>query len=268
MKLIVTHFLAALGITAAVALASGPAFASEEVHLEEQEWSFDGIFGQYDQASLRRGYQVYKDVCAGCHSMKYVAYRNLGDAGGLALSEDEVKAIAKSYEVAAGPNEDGETTDEDGYPLLRPATPADYFVAPYANEEAALSANGGALPPDLSLMAKARAHGPDYLFNLLTNYEHEVPHDVELNEGLSYNPIFPGGQLAMAQPLYGDDVEFEDGTEASLEQEARDVTHFLMWAAEPKLNERKEGGFKAMIFLLILTGLTYWAYRRVWSDLH
>jgi ubiquinol-cytochrome c reductase cytochrome c1 subunit len=268
MKLTVTHFLAALGITAAAALVSGSAFASEEVHLEKQEWSFDGIFGQYDQAALRRGYQVYKDVCAGCHSMEYVAYRNLGDAGSLGLSEDEVKAIAKSYEVPAGPNDDGETTDEDGYPLMRPATPADYFVAPYANEEAALASNGGALPPDLSLMAKARKGGPDYLYNLLMNYEHEVPHDYELNEGLNYNPIFLGGQLAMAQPLYGDDVEFEDGTEASLEQEARDVAHFLMWAAEPKLNERKEGGFKAMIFLLILTGLTYWSYRRVWSDLH
>lgn len=151
---------------------------------------------------------------------------------------------------------------------MRPATPADYFVAPYANENAALAANGGALPPDLSLMAKARMNGPDYLFNLFTNYEHEVPHDYDLNEGLSYNPIFPGGQLAMAQPLYGDDVEYEDGTEATLEQEARDIAEFLMWAAEPKLNERKEGGFKAMIFLLILTGLTFWSYRRVWSDQH
>jgi cytochrome c1 len=267
MKSKLTKFLAGLGMTIALALGStGALAAGGGADLDPQEWSFDGIFGKYDKHALRRGYQVYAEVCAGCHSMDFVAFRNLSDKGGPEFSVEEVKAIAANFEVSAGPNDEGETTDDNGYPLMRPAIPSDYFVAPYDNELAALAANAGAMPPDLSLIAKARANGPDYIFNLLVNYEHEVPHDVELNEGLTYNPIFPGGQLAMAQPIYGDDVEYEDGTEATLEQEARDVTEFLMWAAEPKLNERKEGGFKAMIFLLILTVLTYLCYRQLWSD--
>ncbi len=267
MKKQMKTILAAVSLSAGLALTFNPAQgAGGEVHLEHQHWSFDGFMGQYDQAALRRGYQVYKEVCAGCHGMDLLAYRNLGDAGGPHYSEDEVKAIAKEYEVFAGPDEYGETTDADGYPLMRSAVPSDYFVAPYANENAALAANAGALPPGLSLMAKARHSGPDYIYNLLINYEHEAPEGVEVGDGLTYNPIFPGGQLAMAQPLWGDDVEYADGTEASIEQEARDVAEFLMWAAEPRLNERKKAGFSSMIFLLILTGLTYWCYRRVWSD--
>lgn len=269
MKNPMTKFLAALSLSAAMISAAPAALASgDEVHLAEQEWSFDGLFGQLDKAAVRRGYQVYSEVCSGCHSLNLLAYRNLSDKGGPEFSVDEVKEIAKSHEVPAGPNEDGETTDEDGYPLMRPATPADRFVAPFANENAAKAANGGALPPDLSLVAKSRAGGPDYLYNLLTGYGQDLPEHTELMEGLNYNPVFPGGQLAMAQPLYGEDVEYEDGTEATLEQEAHDVAQFLMWAAEPKLNARKEAGFKAMIFLLILTFLTFLSYRRVWSDQH
>jgi cytochrome c1 len=260
-------FLAIVGLSSGLVFSINAAQgAGSEVHLEHQHWAFDGIMGQYDKAALRRGYQVYKEVCAGCHGLKLVAYRNLGDPGGPEYSADEVKAFAKEYEVFAGPDEFGETTDEVGYPLMRPAIPSDYFVEPYPNEQAALAANAGALPPDLSLITKARHSGPDYLYNLLTNYEHEVPEDVEMNDGLTYNPIFPGGQFPMRQPLWGDDVEYADGTEATIEQEARDVAEFLMWAAEPRLNERKRAGFSSMIFLLILTGLTYWCYRRIWSD--
>lgn len=169
-----------------------------------------------------------------------------------------MKAIAAEYEVPG--------FDDQGEAIMRPAGPADHFPPLYNNADQAAAMNGGAVPPDLSLMAKARHDGPNYIYSLLTGYEEEMPEDFHLTDGLNYNPYFPGGQLAMAQPLWGDDVEFADGTEATIEQEAHDLVQFLMWTAEPKLEERKTGGRKALIFLLILTGLTFVCYRMVWSD--
>lgn len=251
--------LAALGVVGGLLGGASSALAAGgEVHLKHEHWSFDGYTGTYDKAALRRGLEVYRTVCSACHTLELVAFRNLSDKGGPELPLDDMKAIAAEYEVA--------TFDEFGEATTRPAGPADYFPQLYVSDDHAAAMNGGAVPPDLSLMAKARAHGPDYLFSLLSGYEEEMPGDFELGEGLAYNAYFPGGQLAMMQPLYGDDVEYADGTEATIEQEARDLAHFLMWTAEPRLEERKSGGRKAMIFLLILTALTFVCYRLVWSD--
>jgi ubiquinol-cytochrome c reductase cytochrome c1 subunit len=259
MKKTTVKLLATFGLVSGLMAGTGAALASgDEVHLKEEHWSFDGYTGKFDQAQLRRGLQVYRDVCSGCHSLNFVAFRNLSDKGGPALPEEMMKEIAAEYEY--------NKINDEGDEVMRPGAPPDYFPSPYANLVAAEVSNNGAIPPDLSLIAKGRHDGANYLFSLLTSYEGEVPHDVEVGEGLSYNPIFPGRQLAMAQPLYGDDVEYADGTEATLEQEARDITAFLMWAAEPRLEERKSGGRKALIFLIILTALTFVCYRLVWSD--
>ena len=227
-------------------------------HLPEKHWSFDGIFGHFDRAEVQRGLQVYLAVCANCHGLKYVAYRDLGDIG---YDEDQIKAIAAQYEVEDGPDNDGEM-------FTRAALPSDRFVSPYPNDKAAAASNGGATPPDLSLMYKARANGADYLYALLTSYEEEPADDFELMDGLSYNPYFPGRQIAMPQPLYGEDVEYADGTEATIEQEARDVTAFLAWAAEPNLERRKNMGLTVMLFLIVMTGLFYASKRKIWRDLH
>lgn len=259
MKMRKAKILTALGLVGSLALGTGSALAAGgEVHLKHQHWSFDGYTGSYDKAALKRGLQVYRDVCSACHGLDFIAFRNLSDEGGLTLPEDAMKKIAAEYEIP--------DIDDQGEAIMRPGTPPDYFPAPYANKNQAEAMNGGAVPPDLSVIAKARHDGPNYLFSLLSGYEEEVPHDVEVGEGLNYNPYFPGGQIAMAQPLWGDDVEYEDGTEATIEQEARDVAHFLMWAAEPHLEARKTGGRKALIFLIILTGLMFLCYRLVWSD--
>ncbi|WP_414656090.1 cytochrome c1 [Ferrovibrio sp.] len=244
--------LAALVLGCAV-----PAMAAEGSAPPAQKWSFDGPFGTFDRAALQRGYQIYKEVCSACHSMKYVAFRNLTEIG---FSEAEAKALAAGYQVTDGPNDDGEM-------FQRPATLADKFPSPFPNDKAARAANGGALPPDLSLVAKARAHGPDYIYSVLTGYK-EAPAGFQVPEGLHYNEGFPGHKIAMPQPLTADQVTYSDGTKATLEQEAHDVTTFLMWTAEPKLEERKRMGLKVMIFLVILTGLFFAAKKRIWRDVH
>lgn len=244
---------AGCGLTFEQASAAGAA-----VDLLEKSWSHDGPFGTYDRAAAQRGFQVYKEVCAGCHSLDFIAFRNLADLG---FNEDEVKAVAAEYEVTDGPDDDGEMFE-------RPARPSDHMPAPYPNQNAARAANGGAYPPDLSLMAKARPNGTNYVYSLLQGYEEELPADVELGEGMSYNAYYPGHQIAMAQPLYEESVEYADGTPATLEQHANDVAVFLTWAAEPKLEERKGTGLKAMMFLVLLTGLFYATKRKIWSDLH
>ncbi|HRE59926.1 MAG TPA: cytochrome c1 [Micropepsaceae bacterium] len=240
------------GIAVPVALAAGDA-----KHPEAQEWSFDGFFGHYDRAALQRGYQVYKENCAACHSMNLIAFRNLGEPGGPEFSEAEVKALAAQYQIP--------DLDEAGEPITRPGKPFDHFVAPFANAKAAAAANNGAAPPDLSVMAKARAGGPDYLYALLTGYS-DPPHGVEMLEGLSYNAYFPGGQIAMPAPLSDGGVTYADGTQATVAQQARDVVQFLMWTAEPKLEERKRLGFMVMSFIAILAGMLYLSYRRLWRD--
>lgn len=235
-----------------------PAFAAgSEVAPPAQKWSFNGPFGTYDRAELQRGYQVYKEVCAACHAMKYVAFRNLKDIG---FTDAEVKALAATFEATDGPNDQGEM-------FKRPALPSDKFPSPFPNEKAARASNGGAYPLDLSLIAKARAAGPDYIRALLIGYK-DAPAGVTVGEGLNYNEYFPGHQIAMPKPLNDDQVTYADGTKASVEQMAHDVSAFLMWAAEPKLEDRKRMGFKVIIFLVVLSGLFFAAKKRIWSKLH
>lgn len=221
------------------------------------DWSFSGPFGAFDRAELQRGFQVYKQVCAACHSMDLVYYRNLTALG---YSEDQVKSAAAEYSVMDGPNDEGEMFE-------RPARPSDRFKAPYDNEEAAKYANNGALPPDLSLMAKARANGPDYIHGILTGYE-EPPADVELLSGQYYNKYMAGHIIAMAPPLSDGIVAYEGEAPQTVDQYARDVTAFLSWAAEPELEVRKQTGIKAIVFLIVFAGIMYGVKRKLWAKLH
>lgn len=248
-----------LGVALAVPALTAPALAATEAPKPPSlSWSFDGIFGTFDRAAAQRGFQVYKEVCSACHSMNLVAYRNLRDLG---FNEAEVKAIAASVEVTDKlPNDQGEM-------FQRPGLPSDKFKAPFANEKAAAAANSGKAPPDLSLMAKARPHGADYIHALMIGYE-DPPADVKLTAGQSYNKYFPGHIIAMAPPLAEDAVGYTDGTKATVDQMASDVAHFLMWAAEPKMEERKRIGFQAILFLIVATGVFYAVKRKVWADLH
>ncbi|MBO0333044.1 cytochrome c1 [Sneathiella sp. CAU 1612] len=251
--------LTSLSIAALVSLASlGSAQAAgDAVELKSVDWKHGGIFGTYDRASAQRGLQVYREVCAGCHGLGLVAFRTLSDLG---FSEEEIKAIAAESEYQDGPDGDGEMFD-------RPGKPSDSFPSPFPNEQAARASNGGAYPPDLSLMSKARPNGDDYLYSLLTGYE-DAPADFNLAEGMAYNAYFPGHQIAMPSPLSADAVEYSDGTPATVDQMAKDVTVFLAWAAEPKLEQRKSIGLRVILFLLILAGVFYAVKRKVWSDVH
>lgn len=242
-------------LAAAVLTFSAPgANAAGGVDVESQNWSFDGIFGTFDLAGAQRGYQVYRDVCSGCHSMNLMAYRYLE---GIGLPDDTIKALAATAEKTA--------INDDGEEVSVPRLPSDHFPAPFANEKEARASNGGALPPDLSLMAKARANGPNYIYALLTGY-HEPPADVTMNEGMYYNSAFPGHQIAMAPPLADDLVEFSDGTAATADQMAHDVVTFLAFAAEPHMEDRKRTGLKVVAFLLILSVMLYFVKKKVWSD--
>ncbi len=231
--------------------------AATSTPLKQVDWPHSGPFGTYDRAAAQRGLQVFREVCAGCHSLKYIAFRNLAELG---LTVDEVKAVAAEYEVEAEPNADGDIE-------MRAAKPFDIFPAPFPNANAARASNNGALPPDLSLMVKARPGGENYLYSLLSSYV-DPPDDFELGDGMNYNPYFPGHQLAMAPPLSEDGVEYSDGTKASVEQMARDVTTFLAWAAEPQMEARKSMGVKVLIFLFLFSLLMYAVKRKVWADVH
>ena len=231
--------------------------AAEKTDLLKIDWSFKGLFGKFDRGSLQRGYQVYSEVCAGCHSMKYLSYRNLSEKGGPEFSVEQVKAIASSFEVTDGPNEDGDM-------FTRPAKLSDKFVKPYENEKAAQAANGGAYPPDMSVLAKARSGGADYLYSLLLGYE-APPSGTTLDEGVYYNKYMYGNNIRMAKPLDDGLVEYSDGTTASEEQMAKDVVTFLMWTAEPHLESRHKMGFKAIVYLIILTILVYFSMKKIWS---
>ena len=236
--------------------AAAPAYAAGgEIEIPDRKFSFDGVFGTYDRASAQRGFQVYKEVCSACHSMRLVSYRNLRELG---LSEAQVAAIASQFQIVDGPNDEGQMFERAG-------RPADRFRKPFANDAAARAANNGALPPDLSVMTKARAGGADYLFALLTGYV-DPPAGVTLMDGMHYNKYFPGHQIAMGAPLNPDQVEFADGTKATVEQMAHDVSTFLQWAAEPELEQRRALGVKIIIFLTILAGLTYAVKRKIWAD--
>ena len=231
--------------------------SAETAKLLKTDWSFKGLFGKFDRGSLQRGYQVYTEVCSSCHSMKYLSYRNLGEKGGPEFSEAEVKAIAASFEVTDGPNADGEM-------FLRPAKLSDKFVKPYDNVKAAEAANGGAYPPDMSVLVKARSGGVDYIYSLLQGYE-DAPYGVVLDEGVHYNKYMYGNKIKMSAPLSESIVEYGDGTEATVEQMSKDVTTFLMWAAEPHLESRHRMGFKAIVYLIILTILVYYCMKKIWS---
>jgi ubiquinol-cytochrome c reductase cytochrome c1 subunit len=248
--------LAALAV-AGVLLPTAARAAGEAVPPLRENWPHHGIFGTYDRAALQRGFQVYKEVCAACHGTKYLAFRNLQALG---YSEEEVKAIAAEYTVMDGPNDQGEMFE-------RPARPSDRKPGPYPNERAARAANNGAYPPDLSLIVKARAGGENYIYSLLIGYE-EPPAGVTVPDGMYYNKYFPGHFIAMPPILQPDGVTYADGTKATVAQMARDVTQFLAWLAEPKLEERKQTGIKVMLFLIVLTGLLYAYKRRIWADVH
>lgn len=247
---------------AAVSMVAANPVAHSTVHA--QSWSFTGFFGRFDQAQLKRGYQVYKDVCAGCHSMDLVAYRDLQDIG---FTEDEVDAFAAEVQVQDGP-------DDTGAMFERPGRASDRFKAPFANEQEARASNNGAYPPDLSLIAKSRAgagflgyEGADYLHSLMVGYE-EPPAGVTIPEGMFYNHAFKGHQIAMPPPLSEGGVTYADGTEATLDQQAKDIAAFLTWTAEGNLDERHRTGIKAVLFLVIFTLLVYTVKRRVWANVH
>ena len=246
-----------LGLVGLLGTAPLTAQAAEGVAIPEQKWSFDGIFGQFDLAQLQRGFQVHREVCSACHSLKYVAFRNLAELG---YNADEIKAVAAEYDIEDGPDDEGEM-------FTRPGKPSDRFPPPFPNDNAARASNGGALPPDLSLVAKARFGGPNYIHALMVGYE-EPPADFELMDAMSYNAYFPGHQIAMAPPILDDAVEYADGTPATTDQMARDVSAFLMWAADPKMAERKSMGFKVLLFLIIMTGVLYASKRKIWADVH
>lgn len=227
--------------------------APEPPHMD---WSFDGMTGTYDQASLQRGFQVYREVCAACHGLERLSYRNLS---GLGYSEAQIKAVAGEVMVTDGPNDEGEMFD-------RPGRPADRFKSPFPNEQAARYANNGALPPDLSLIAKARHGGADYIHALLVGYK-EAPEDVTLNPGMYYNEYFSGHQIAMAPPLMEGQIMFADETESSVDQMSRDVATFLTWASEPHMNARKTMGLKVLIFLIVLSVLMYGVKKKIWRNI-
>ena len=233
--------------------------SSEEVKSEfiKTKWSFQGIFGTFDRASLHRGYQVYQEVCSGCHSVQHLSYRNLSEKGGPEFSTEEAKAIAAQFEVEDGPNSDGEM-------FMRPGRLSDKFVKPYLNVEASAAANDGAYPPDMSVLAKARAGGADYIYSLLLGYE-EAPTGFELDDGVYYNKYMPGNKIKMSAPLSDGLVEYSDSTQATTAQMAKDVTTFLVWAAEPHLEAQHRMGFKAIIYLIILLTLVYMSKQKVWS---
>ena len=214
------------------------------------------MFGKVDKQSAQRGLQVYKEVCAACHGLKRVAFRTLT---GIGFSEAEVKSLAAGYDIQDGPNDDGEM-------FTRPGRPSDKFPSPYANDNAARAMQNGALPPDLSLIVKARPVGANYLFSLLTGYS-DAPEGHELPEGGHYNKYFPGGVIKMPPPLAADQVTYQDGTAATMEQEARDVTAFLQWAAEPEMEDRKRLGIKVLIFLGVMTAFFYVAKKRIWNNI-
>lgn len=253
---VITTILAALAVFVLGALT--PSFAAEEAPVPPaQDWSFDGIFGTFDRAASQRGLQVYLEVCSTCHSMQYLAYRNLQ---GLGYSEAEVEAIAQRYTVTDGPDDQGEMFERAGLPQ-------DRFVAPFANEQAARAANNNAYPPDLTLIVDARSGGANYVYALLTGY-HEAPDDMEMGAGMNYNEYFPGHQIAMPNMLFDGSVEYTDGTEATVEQMAWDVANFLAWTSEPNLEARLETGRGVILYLLVFAGLLYAVKRRIWAKVH
>ncbi|HET7083725.1 MAG TPA: cytochrome c1 [Rhizomicrobium sp.] len=254
-------------------LVSTSAFAADTIDTKRLapkavDFPFEGPFGTYDRGALQRGYQVYKEVCAACHAVNHLAFHNLAEPGGPEFTEAQAKALATAAKVPAEPNDKGETTDDKGQPLMRSATLADHLPAPFANENAARANNGGAAPPDLSMIVKARAGGAAYVYSILTGFHEKAVPGFKVTEGKYFNPYYEGWNIAMPPPLNNNSVTYSDGTKATIEQEAHDVVTFLAWASEPKMEERKRVGFGVMVFLVALAGLLFAAYRKVWKDQH
>jgi ubiquinol-cytochrome c reductase cytochrome c1 subunit len=260
MSIRLNSLLVKIFFVAFVTAISNSAYSEEKkIEFIKNDWSFEGIFGTFDRSSLQRGYQVYQEVCSGCHSIQQLSYRNLSEKGGPEFSLDEAKAIAAQFEVTDGPNDDGEM-------FTRPRRLSDKFVNPFPNIQAATAANGGAYPPDMSVLVKARKGGADYIYSLLLGYK-EVPAGYELDDGVYYNKYIPGNKIMMSKPLSEGTVEYSDGTQATEVQMAKDVVTFLTWAAEPNLEARHKMGFKVFIFLIILLTLVYFSKQKVWSRL-
>jgi ubiquinol-cytochrome c reductase cytochrome c1 subunit len=272
----------AAAVAALTALAVGAPAATTQAPLRHVEWSFDSPLGMYDQAQLQRGYKVYKEVCSACHAMSMVAFRNLGDKGGPFWVPDVnpndnpvVKTLARDAQY-------DDIDSETGEPIKRPGTSADYFPRPFANDVVARAANGGALPPDMSLLAAAREGGPQYIYSVVTGDGTPAPAGLTVPTGKYYDPYMPGDLssfmtdkskpvpvgsfIAMPPPLTANRVTFDDGTKATIDQEAKDVAAFLQWASDPKMNDRKELGVEVLIFLLVFTGLLYASYRAIWRN--
>ena len=272
-RTILTLTLAGTVATFAISAAK----AEEQVAPPRQKWSFAGPFGNFDQAQLQRGFKIYKEVCSACHSIQMLAFRNLADPGGPGFSEAQAAAVAADYKI--------KDLDDKGEPTERPGRLADTFPPPFANELAAKAANGGLAPPDMSTLAKARTYqrgfpwfvfdmftqyqeqGPDYITALLQGYD-DPPKGFQLPEGGHYNKYFPGHNIGMPPPLQAGQVTFDDGAPQTMEQYSRDISAFLMWAAEPHLVARKRIGFQVMIFLIVLAGLMYFTKKKVWSAVH
>ena len=270
------ELMTALVLAGAVAGAAIPARAQEADAPPLQHWSFSGPFGTYDPAQLQRGFQIYREVCSNCHSLKLLSFRNLADAGGPGFTEAQAKAVAESYQITDGPNDQGQM-------FQRPGKISDFFPAPFPNDQAARAALGGGLPPDMSTLAKARGYergfpwfifeaftqyqegGPDYIHAILNGYA-DPPQGFVLPPGTHYNKYFPGHAIAMPKPLSDGQVKYTDGTPETVDQYGRDIAAFLMWAAEPKLDERKRLGFQVMIYLIVLSGLLYFTKKKVWHE--
>ena len=231
--------------------------AAESLDLLKNKWSFEGLFGTFDRASLRRGYQVYNEVCSSCHSMQLLSYRNLSEKGGPEFPLEDIKNIAASFEVIDGPNSEGEM-------FSRPGRLSDKFVKPYPNVQAAEAANGGAYPPDMSVLAKARKGGANYIYSILLGYD-DPPEDFKLDDGVYYNKYMPGHNIKMPNALSNGLLDYADGTEATSQQMAKDIATFLTWASEPSLEARHKMGFKVILYLIVLGILVYFSMKRLWS---
>ncbi len=278
-KRAIPAFVVAAGL---LALAGRPGIAQEHAHETPeppaQKWSFAGPFGKFDRGQLQRGFKVYREVCANCHSLSLVSFRNLFEKGGPEFTEAQAQTVAGEFKVKDGPNDQGEMFD-------RPGRLADHFPPPFPNEQAARVSNGGAYPPDLSVIAKARTYerglarlpmdlvtqyqeqGVDYIVALLKGYE-KTPADMQMAPGMMYNKYFPSHGIAMPPPISDGQVTFDDGSPATVDQYAKDVAAFLAWTAEPHLENRKQTGFVVMVFLIVLSGLLYFTKKRVWHDVH
>jgi len=270
----------AIGVGLAFAtLGASVATAAEQVQPPREKWSFSGPFGKFDPGQLQRGFKVYREVCSNCHSLSMVAFRNLAEEGGPGFTEAQAKAIAAEYKIKDGPNDQGDMFE-------RPGRLSDYFPAPFPNEQAARAANGGAYPPDMSTLAKARTYergfpwfvfdiftqfqeqGPDYVHAVLVGYEDPPEGQKPAQATLHYNKYFPGHWIAMPKPIQDGQVEYTDGTPTTVDQYSRDVTAFMVWAAEPHLVARKRLGLVVMFFLIVFAGLLYFTKRRVWASAH